>query len=82
MRRMREVHIEDAVTARMRLRHPKIRRIGVKPYAHGWRCYQVWMVRGAPTPSYEETDRLLAEANAILTRITGEHNSPEGKPIN
>jgi hypothetical protein len=40
------------------------------------------MVRGAPTPSYEETDQLLVEANAILMRMTGEHDDPKGKPLN
>ena len=81
MRRMRDVHIEDTVTARMKLRHPEIRRVEVKAYAHGWRCYQVWTVRRAPTPSYEETDQLLAEADAILMRVTGEHDDPKGKPL-
>jgi hypothetical protein len=73
MRRMQEIHIEDAVTARMKLRYPKIRRIGVKRYAEGWRCYRALMVKGAPIPSYEQTDALLAEANTILAEITAKH---------
>ena len=80
---MRDAHIEieEAVTARMKLRHPEIKRIGVKSYAHGWRCHQVWTVRGAPT-SYEVTDKFLAVADAILMRITGELDDPKGKPLN
>jgi hypothetical protein len=74
---MRDAHIEieDAVTARMKLRHPEIRRIGVKASGQGLRCYQVWTVSGAPT-SYEVTDKFLAVADAILMRITGGLNDP------
>lgn len=80
---MRDAHIEieDAVTARMKLRHPEIGRIGVKANRHGWRCYQVWKVRGAPPPSYDETDKFLAVADAILMRITGKLDDPKGKPL-
>jgi hypothetical protein len=79
---MRDAHIEieEAVTARMKLRHPEIKRIGVKSYAHGWRCHQVWTVRGAPT-SYEVTDKFLAVADAILMRITGGLNDPRSSMI-
>ena len=68
MKRMRDVHIEDAVTARMTLRHPEIRRIGVKAYARGWRCYQVWTVRGAPPPSYEGR-RMLRRLSSGRARL-------------
>ena len=70
------IEIEDAVTARMKLRHPEIGRIGVKANHHGWRCHQVWTVRGAAPPSHDETDKFLAVADAILMRITGELDDP------
>jgi hypothetical protein len=76
------IEIEDAVTARMKLRHPEIGRIGVQANHQGWRCYQVWTVRGAAPPSYDQTDKFLAVADAILMRITGELDDPKGKPLN
>jgi hypothetical protein len=69
MKQTTVVHIQDMITARMRLENPFIERIGVHHEVNGWCCHHVWLHKCAPRLSGAKIGAILAKANKLLAEL-------------